>query len=325
MNREELIDRLERYEWLDLEFKEARHAVPRSAYKAASAFANTTGGRIVFGVRDSDGDLEVVGVAKVDKVQNEFLSAIRSGQKMSRAIDVVADAIDIEGKTVLVFFVPESPRNQKPVYLDGNPRRSFIRRGGCNERCTRHEMERFLRDASEDRYEDRILDGLDPEEFFDPVSVRWYRRVFYDRNPGRNQEISDLEFLNEWGFVVEHGDCLSPTRAAVLLYGRSRYVRQTLSRPVIDCQFINSTLDAWSSDHRWSDRIVVEENLVKAWLALSERYAKHAARPFSVDMETLRRNDHPPDYVSFRETAINQLIHQDYGDHGRHGSNQVLS
>ena len=31
----------------------------------------------------------------------------------------------------------------------------------------------------------------------------------------------------------------------------------------------------------------------------------------------MRRNDHPADYVSFREAVINQLIHQDYGDHGR--------
>ncbi len=40
-------------------------------------------------------------------------------------------------------------------------------------------------------------------------------------------------------------------------------------------------------------------------------------RPFSVDATTIRRNDDPPDYISFREAAINLLIHQDYGDHTR--------
>ena len=175
-------------------------------------------------------------------------------------------------------------------------------------------------DASTERYDDRPLDGLDAEEFFDPASVRWYRGVFGDRNPGRNQALSDPEFLAEWGFVVEHGDCLAPTRAAVLLFGRPRHLRRILSRPVVDCQFINAAFDSWTTDQRWIDRVVVEENLIQAWLILSERYAKHAEHPFRLDPATLRRDDDPPDYVSFREAAINLLIHQDYGDHGRKAS-----
>ena len=320
MNREALVDRLRRPEWSDAEFKEARSAVPRSAYEAASAFANTGGGTIVFGVRDRDGDIEVVGVDQVDKVQNEFLSTIRSGQKLSRPIDVTADMIEVDGKTLLVFFVPESPRSQKPVYLDGNPARSFIRRGGSNERCRGSELERFLRDAAEDRYDSRVLDGLEAREFFDPDSVRWYRSVFLDRNPGRHQSFTDVEFLHEWGFVVECGDRLAPTRAAVLIFGRPRYLRQVLPRPVIDCQFIAVDFGEWSPDRRWADRVVVEENLLQAWLVLSERYARYAERPFSLDMQTLRRNDQPPDFVSFREAVINQVIHQDYGDRGRTAS-----
>ena len=320
MNREALVDRLKRPEWSDAEFKEARTAVPKSAYEAASAFANTGGGTIVFGVRDRDGEIEVVGVDQVDKVQNDFLTTIRSGQKLSRSIELDADAIEVDGKILLAFFVPESPRSRKPVYLDGNPRRTFIRRGGCNERCQRSELEHFLRDAAEDRYDNRVLKELDAHEFFDPDSVRWYRSVFFDRNPGRHQSFTDVEFLHEWGFVVECGDRLAPTRAAVLTFGRGRYLRQILPSPVIDCQFIGASFAEWSPDHRWADRIVVEENLLQAWLILSERYMRHADRPFSLDMQTLRRNDHPPDYVSFREAVINQLIHQDYGDHGRTAS-----
>lgn len=324
MNREALIDRLGRYEWSDLEFKEARNAVPRTAYEAVSAFANGSGGRLVFGVRDHDGDLEIVGVSKVDKVQSEFLSVLRSGQKLNRPIGVGADVIEADGKSLLIFSVPESPRSEKPVYLDGDIRRSFIRRGGCNERCTRREVERLLRDASVDRYDDQPLVRLDAEEFYDPRSVRWYQRRYFDRNPGKNEAVSDLEFLDEWGFVVDHDDRLVPTRAGVLLFGRPRYVRQTLPRPVIDLQFIHSAFDDWTTDLRWHDRVVIEENLIQAWLSVSERYWKHSDRPFRLDVQTLRRNDHPPDYIAFREAAINQLIHQDYGDHGRKASIRVF-
>ena len=41
---------------------------------------------------------------------------------------------------------------------------------------------------------------------------------------------------------------------------------------------------------------------------------RHSERPFAVDAATLRRDDDPPDYISFREAAINLLIHQDFGD-----------
>ena len=320
MTRDELVNRLEKYEWSDVEFKEAARAAPRSSYETVSAFANTAGGWLVFGVRDDGSTFKIVGVIEIDKVQNEFLSTLRSGQKMNRAIRVSEQVIETDGATLLVFHVAESSRSEKPVYLDGDIRRSFIRRGGCNERCTPAEIERFLRDASADHYDGQLVEALDAEEFFDPASVRWYRRVFDDRNPGRDQALSDLEFLNEWGFVVEHGDRLVPSRAAVLVFGRSRHLRRLLPRPVVDCQFIGSTFDSWSPDHRWSDRLVVEENLIQAWLGLTERYMKHAERPFSVDMTTLRRNDDPPDYVSFREASINLLLHQDYGDHGRKAS-----
>ena len=166
----------------------------------------------------------------------------------------------------------------------------------------------------------RPLGGLDAREFFDPDAVRWYRRVFGDRNPGRTEALSDPDFLHEWGFVVEQDGGLAPTRAAVLLFGRPRHLRRALGRPVVDCQFIDAAYDSWTTDRRWMDRVVVEENLIQAWLVLSERYVKHAEHPFRLDPATLRRDDDPPDYVSFREAAINLLIHQDYGDPGRKAS-----
>jgi len=38
----------------------------------------------------------------------------------------------------------------------------------------------------------------------------------------------------------------------------------------------------------------------------------------------MRRNDDPPDYIAFREAAINLLIHQDYGDVHRKASLKIF-
>ncbi len=71
MTRDELIELLHRHEWRDVEFKEAQRRVPRDAYETVSAFANTEGGHLVFGVRKGDHEMEIVGVLDIDKVQNE--------------------------------------------------------------------------------------------------------------------------------------------------------------------------------------------------------------------------------------------------------------
>ena len=317
MNQEELIARLNKYEWSDVEFKKARRGVPDDAYKSVSAFANTSGGYLVFGVQDNHGSFEIVGVIEVDKVQNDFLSCLRAGNKFNCAISVRESTIEYEGKTLLVFHVPEARRKDKPIYLNGDIRESYIRRGAGDERCTRPEIERFLRDATDVTYDNEILPNLDAESFFDSASVTWYRRLFQEKQANRHAELSDVEFLNEWGFVVEADHNLRPTRAAVLLFGKPRLLRSLLPRGVVDYQRIDMPFDLWSPERRWNDRVVLEENIIQAWQVLVEKFFRLSERPFSIDATTLRRHDDPPDYISFREAAINLLIHQDFGDQTR--------
>ena len=95
--------------------------------------------------------------------------------------------------------------------------------------------ERVPRDPAEVPFERRVMEQLEAPRFFDPASVRWYRSVYSDRNLDGDRDLGDVEFLHERGWVVERGDRLAPTRAAVLVFGRSRYVLQVLPRPVIDC------------------------------------------------------------------------------------------
>jgi len=317
MTQDELIERLEKYEWNDVEFKKAQQGVPEDAYKSVSAFANTAGGYLVSGVQDNHGSFEIVGVIEVDKVQNDFLSCLRAGGKLNRPISVNESTVEHEGKTLLVFHVPEARRKDKPIYLNGDIRKSYIRRGGGDEQCTTGEIERFLRDAADHTYDNEVMDNLDAEDFFDRRSVAWYRRLLQEKQANRHADLSDVEFLNEWGFVVESGNDLRPTRAAVLLFGKACHLRRILPRGVVDYQRIDMPYDQWTTERRWSDRVVLEENLIQAWQVLVEKFFRLSETPFSVDATTLRRHDDPPDYISFREAAINLLIHQDFGDETR--------
>ena len=319
MTKDELITRIKGYEWTDFECKKARASVPREAYVTVSAFANTEGGWLLFGVSENGGELEVTGVdpKAFDRVQNEFLSTLRGGQKCNQIINAQPKVYDLEGKRILAFYVPESPRHQKPVYLNGNPRDTYLRRAASDERVTDAELQRLLRDNAMSPWDTEGIADMDVANCFDEETVGWYSQQFYRRNPEQRQIDNPVAFLREWNFIVEQDAKMLPTRAGILLFGTDRAVRQLLPRPVLDYQRIDTRFENWSSDERWHDRMLFEENIFKTWRGLVAKYMRLADHPFSLDPATLRRNDDPPDYVSFREAAINLLIHQDYGDPNR--------
>lgn len=118
----------------------------------------------------------------------------------------------------------------------------------------------FPQDDAAGRYDGGVLEELEAHQFFHPQSVRWYRSLFSDRNLDEGRDLGDVEFLHDRGWVVECGDGLAPTRAAVLVFGRARYVRRALPRPVIDCQFIGAGYDQGPPERHWTDQLLI------AWL-----------------------------------------------------------
>ena len=318
MTQDQLIELLRRHEWRDVEFKEARRSVPRDAYETVSAFANTEGGHLVFGVRENGREMEIVGVLDVDKVQSEFLSTLRQPDKLSVVVDVEEELHRHGDSDLLIFYVPEAHRSQKPVFLNGNVGRSFVRSGGSDVRCSDQERNRFLLDAAVERPDGLAVD-LDLRTAFDPDAIRWYRAVYETRPDNRScATLSDTDFLAEMGLLVEQGGERRPTRAAILLFGANPTFRQLLPRPVVDCQRFTATREAADTEDRWFDRVVLEENLVRTWRFLIEDwYQKFAEHPFRLDPATMQRHDTPPDYRAFRESMINLVMHQDYADHSR--------
>jgi len=316
MTEQEIFDLLNQHEWKDVEFKEARTSVPKSAYESVSAFANTEGGHLVFGVKKDGSDFEVVGVIDVDKVQNDFITALRQKDKISCIIDVKEDLKTVSEKDLLIFYIPEANRSEKPVYLSGDMKRSFLRKGACDVKCSDAELKRLLSDASKDRYDGGTVD-YDVAKCFNSKDIAWYRRQYEEKAGTRSYaDLDDEEFLFQFGLIKETEAGRKPTVASILLFGQDGYLRGFLPRPIIDCQRYLYKSDALGIE-RWHDRTVCDYNLMQTWASIMEWYYRFAEIPFEVDPRTMQRKDQPVDYIPFREAIVNMLIHQDYSDHIR--------
>ena len=268
-------------------------------------------------MKQSGEGFEVVGVLSIDKVQGDFLTALRQRDKISAVLEVREERHRLKESDLLVFYVPEAGRDEKSVCLNGDIRRSFIRKGGSDVRCSANERNRFLIDAMAQRFDGQAVER-DPDNAFDPDSIRWYREA-YERRPGNRSHanLPDFDFLDDMGLLVEQDGCKKPTHAAILLFGSNAAFRQLLPRPVVDCQRFALTYAEADTGMRWKDRAVLDENLIRTWRALADWYERFAERPFRIDPTSLQRDDTPPDFVAYRESMINLLIHQDYSDHTR--------
>lgn len=316
VDRQQLLELLDCFEWRDLEFKEARNRAPASALETVSAFANTDGGVLVFGVAETAAGFRAVGVDGVDKVQNEFLSAIRSEDRISLGIDVTEKQIRLEHAIVLVFEIGEAAREYKPIHLKGDIRKSFLRRGGCDVRCTAPEIHAFLRDAAAEPYEDGAVD-ISLNEAFAHDDLVWFMARLRAIEPALDLPDDDVGLLKRYGLLKAVGGQLKPRRAGILLFGSDEALAYLLPRPVVAVSWVSQALGNASNRDAWLERSVIESNIVTAWRTASRRYAEHAGAADSLEDGSLSTEGRPPDYIAFREAVVNLLVHQDYGDHTR--------
>ena len=76
MTKDELILRLKDIEWDDFEVKEAQNKLPDNVWETVSAFSNTSGGWIVFGIKQTGKRFDVQGVENGEKIESDFLNTL---------------------------------------------------------------------------------------------------------------------------------------------------------------------------------------------------------------------------------------------------------
>ncbi len=317
MNRTELLERLDGTEWADFELKSAQGGVPVDAFKTLSAFANSGGGWLVFGVGETADRYEIQGIDDIDRFQNDLLSACRSPNKLRRPASIHPRLFRFEEGWVLALRVDEAPRFDKPVRVRIKGRwRAYVRVGANDHQCTPEEEGRFVRDATHQRFDQTPCPDFDVPDL-EADAIGWLRGLIARRNPESADSAADLSaWLHGAGLLSKDG---SLTHAAALLFGKPKVMATLKPGGVVDFRLMHSPSAAGMPAHRWDDRELCEGHLVSALRSLFERFHRLCPQPFALEPEgpiPLRRAV-ALEEQALREALLNLIAHQDYADVSR--------
>ena len=302
MNKDELIKKLEDLEWQDFEVKEAKSEVPKNAWETVSAFCNTAGGWLVFGVSKKGKEFEVAGVNNPEKVEQDFLTTLR-GDKFNRKIKAEPKKYRIDGKTVLAFYMPSAYSKDKPVYFNSLSN-TFIRTGSGDQRATKEEIDAMYRNSSFDKKDEQLtkftFENLDQE------TISRYRAYLKSVEPNhRYNLLSAKKMLELMQVIVDN----KVTVGGILVFGTETAVNRVISDfrveyiEVMGQSFADAT-------NRYEYRMPVQKNLYEYYFSILEKIMKHINVPFK--LKGMARDENPPQVIAIREALVNLLMHTDY-------------
>ena len=304
-------------EGLRFEAKSAEGGIPKNVWETYSAFANTDGGTVVFGLREEDGRLRVTGVRDPDNGISNLWNTLNNPGKVS--CNLLSDSdirkMDVGGCTLIVMDVPRASRRDRPVHLDGNPRNSFRRNGEGDYKCSADEVASMISDSLPDAT-DRV--PIDTSEIgdLDAGTVKSYRVSFRTLRPDHPwNSVDDREFLRLLGAAVRDGDGYRPTLAGLLMFGRGYCITSEVYGYFLDYR------EYGSGDAGWSYRLESRSedwsgNLYDFHRSVMNRVRLVSQRGFEIG-EDLRRVESARMEVCMREALVNALVNADY--RGRSG------
>ena len=107
ITEQQLLDLIQRGEGVTLEFKECKNGIGHSTYETICSFLNRHGGTLLLGVKDS-GSISGINPDAIVQIRKNFINTTNNPQKMNPTCYLSINEHQIEGKSVLHIYVPES-------------------------------------------------------------------------------------------------------------------------------------------------------------------------------------------------------------------------
>lgn len=208
-----------------IEAKQAQGGLPHSIWETYSAFANTLGGIILLGVKETaDKSFQSVRLSSPEWLADEFWQLITDGSHVNVNI-LTRDDIRIEeseGNRIVVIEVPKAAPKDRPVYIGSDPFSGSYRRNGEGDcRCTYEEVSSMLRDSADLTPDRKLISELSLNDLNAGSIIRCHAAISGNPSGDSYARLDFSEFLcqlNAAGYASD--GTLHPTAAGLLLFGR---------------------------------------------------------------------------------------------------------
>ena len=290
----------------NVEFKENLPEKSIKYMKSVVAFANGTGGKIIFGIADKT--REVVGFAREDVF--EKMDAIANAVSDSCEPAIIPDISlqTIDGKTVIVVEVSEG--RQRPYYIKalGRDGGVYVRVAGTTRLADEYMIKELLFEGSNRYYDQALCTGVNiTDEDIDALCKAMKEQAVKNaHNEEQKASIKDVgrQQLRSWGVLIERDGKDYPSNAFAILTGNAGLHVAT------QCGVFKGTTKAVFVDRR--------EYTGLLWEQIDEAF-QFVLRNIHLGATIvgIYRQDVyeiPPDAI--RELIINAMVHRSYLDHG---------
>ncbi|MBU2609724.1 MAG: helix-turn-helix domain-containing protein [Chloroflexi bacterium] len=191
-----------------LEFK---REMPSSSdlAKLITAFYNTRGGTIVFGVED--GTRRLMGVANPQGTETGMINIIRDRCSLD-----VMPTIEFVAYHDLEFVVVTCPQGTRKPYLISGETRPYVRVGSSSREAQDEEVRRLYIEGSEGGFEALPCRDATIADLSEPLITVYLRQR--EATSGQRLGLSWEETLRNLGCLVLQGETWAPTNAGVMLF-----------------------------------------------------------------------------------------------------------
>ena len=218
MTRKEFERFIRRREGETLEFKQEMPSSSDLA-KLVTAFYNTRGGTIVFGIEDETRRL--VGVTNPQGIEEGIVNILRA--RCCLDVMPIIEFVSYQGKEFVLATCPQG--NRKPYLMSGETR-PYVRVGSSNREAQDEKVRRLYIEGSERGFEGLPCRNATIADLSEAL-IRVYVRQ-REETSGKPLGLSWEETLRSLGCLVEKEGTRVPTNAGVMLFAEEpqRFVGQ---------------------------------------------------------------------------------------------------
>jgi len=267
--------------------------------KLVTAFYNSRGGTIVFGVEN--GTRRLVGVPNPQGIEEGIINIVRD--RCSLDVMPTIEFVSYQGMEFVVVTCPQGAR--KPYLVSGETR-PYIRVGSSNREAQDEEVRRLYIEGSEGGFEALPCRGATLADLSEALIAAYVRRR--EETSGQPLGLSWEEALRSLGCLVDQEGNWVPTNAGVMLFAEKP--QRFIGQAEVACVRFKGT-DVVS----YIDRRDLRSPLYKLVDDAEEFIYRHMKVGRRIEgFVGVDYREYPQEAV--REAVVNAVVHRDYSRRG---------